>query len=193
MKSWKNLKMLGLALIMAMMSGCGKDDKDDDPTQDDVTITKKYYIKSKIDAEWKLNQTGAKNWCQVGNGLCYSNINGGFFDEVSIFILKENHHFTEGNIPSLIGDTISFDQDEDYYAYFSWGENGKIWSSLNTNASQKDSYLYIQNVEEDGSHSGYKCFKVTGTFKCMVGDLDQTITKPLTEGVFSIRVSEEDV
>ncbi len=199
-RNTQSFTIIGLLVMLFAILPFSSCDNDDDTIDNNnttnnssnpPTITKSYYISAKFDSEWKLNESNSEVFLQTSNAIGWTNFNGSMNDKVGIDINSPTGHFPSAIILNLEGDTIPFGSGSKYATFF-WQENGVNLSSYYAN-DQSDSYMYIEDVTSDGTSYGYDVFILKGNFECKIADDSGSIEKNITEGIFVIRVTEEDV
>lgn len=196
----KKLTKLGLTFLISgtlVICSCSKDsDKDDvinnqnptnNPTNEEPTPSKPFFIKGKFNDKWKISQTGLTIYTQVGEAISGST-GYGSSDHATLDINYENGKFTEQNIPNLQGDTIMFETTSVFSAQLWWREDGKGYTSLNV--PNAGSYLYISEVKPHSTYQGFKAYTMTGTMNCVLED-DGGKSINVTNASFKVLVTEE--
>ena len=104
MKTFANLSIIVFAFL-TLISCSKKEETVEQP--DPYAITKKYFVKAKIDGEWRVHQTPYESWCQTSGVLCYSNTNGpDVNDLIDVTLDDEGIYYSAEAIMALKGKTF---------------------------------------------------------------------------------------
>jgi hypothetical protein len=155
-------------------------------------VTKKYYIKFKVNGSWKVFEEGNPGFQSCGECACsfMPVLNTVRYSGIEICQANQNW-VTASNILSWDQKTIPFKFTTTYpIASFGFTEDGVAFNTYEAN-DQTGSSVKVTKIESDGEYLGKKAYKVTGTFQCKVATKDGASVTSITEGEFVHRYSED--